>query len=112
MTRSMWTESAFARESRFRLMHPRDPSERVARLHPFDENDWEMFAGCEADAPLVAYPSDRTAVVLDGSSVHVFDLSEAGPITSQRAEFANPEMARVAAVDLAVKLSQFDQPRN
>jgi hypothetical protein len=75
-------------------------------FHPFDDGDWELFAGCESEAPLVAYPRAETAIVLDECTVHVFDLAETGPITSDRVEFADPATARAAAEELAEKIAQ------
>jgi hypothetical protein len=84
-------------------MDPRDPSERVRHGNRADD-DWALFAGCESDAPLVAYPREETAIVVDGATLHVFDLAETGPITSQRVQFADAKTARVAAEDLVEKL--------
>jgi len=81
-------------------------------MNPFDDADWAMFSGCESDAPLVAYPREETAIVLDGTTVHVFHLSDAGPVISRSQQFANAEMARVAAEDMVVKLAQSDQACN
>ena len=66
-------------------------------LLPFTDGDWEIFPGCESDAPQVAYPQPETAVVLDGSAVHVFELAESGVIMANSAKYADPTTARMAA---------------
>ena len=43
---------------------------------PFDERDWDLFAGCETKAPLISYPTGNETeytIILDGETVVLVD---------------------------------------
>ena len=46
----------------------------VAKLdwQPFDDLDWNCFAGCRTENPMIAHDNDATYVI-DGASLSVID---------------------------------------
>jgi hypothetical protein len=42
----------------------------TTEFKPFNENDWEAFAGCDSKNPLIGYTNNMT-IVIDGDIVNV-----------------------------------------
>ena len=51
----------------------------MSRLEPFGDLDWQAFAGCESDEPLIGYDDfDQLVVVVDGRSLCINHIGGAG----------------------------------
>ena len=60
-------------------------------LQSFHEYDWEYFAGCDSNNPMIAY-EENLAIILDGKSISVIDLN------SDYADFVDFKAEEVAAM--------------
>ena len=60
-------------------------------LQPFKDYDWEYFADCESEFPMIAY-EENLAIILDGKSISVIDLN------SDYADFVDFKAEEVAAM--------------
>ena len=45
------------------------------QFSPFTESDWDAFAGCESEAPVIGYNGDFT-IVIDGETVNVIHAED------------------------------------
>jgi len=83
-----------------------------AALRPFDESDWQAFAGAESANPHIAEWDDGTVLIWDGTSIQIFTHDEEGEMTGfYSTADINATVAENTATLLVEDINEHGNPR-
>lgn len=69
-----------------------------AGFRPFDEYDWEAFAGCESDNPLIFDLDQRFTLILDYNTICVYSETSDDSPDTYCGTFSTRELAEDVAL--------------